>query len=79
MKKFAYVFVMLCLLAVSGCVNKTLLDSSTAYQESTEPYLEMVLRSDMIKEGEKNSLRANMKEFKQTIDKYNTNKAWYEL
>lgn len=66
---------------MSGCVNDALLSSATAYQTSTEPYL-IDKAADLDKEGlleEAYSLRVNMDQFKKTLDKYNTNKAWYEF
>lgn len=79
MKKMLFVAMFGLLFVLSGCVNQALLDSATAYQESTKPYLEMVLEGSLISDGEKESLRVNMSEFEKTIKQYQENKPWYEL
>jgi len=64
---------------LSGCVNKAFLASSTAYQSSTKPYLEMILESDKISAGEKESLKLNIEEYEKTLQKYNEDISWYEF
>lgn len=64
---------------LSGCVNKAFLASSTAYQSSTKPYLEMVLESDKISAGEKESLKLNIDEYEKTLKKFNEDTPWYEF
>lgn len=70
---------MFVLLFVSGCVNRAFLESSIAYQSSTKPYLEMVLESDKIPQGEKDSLKTNIDEYEKTLNKYNEDIPWYEF
>jgi len=81
MKKFIFIsFVVSILFAASGCANNALLASSTAYYNSTKIYLETV--SDSLKEKhpeEAAAIKKNVEEFGKTLEKYNTNKSWYEF
>lgn len=79
MRKMVAITALVLVLGLSGCVNSAFLASSTAYQESTEPYLKMVLGSKLIQDGEKDSLKMNMEQYKKTIDKFNSQKKWYEF
>lgn len=79
MKKITVIIAVVIATTLSGCLNQALLKSSVAYQESTKPYLKMVLDDKKISKEEKESLRLNISEFEKTLLKFMNKKEWYEF
>jgi uncharacterized protein YxeA len=80
MKKIVLFFViLLTMIVMSGCVNKALVRSSQAYYDSTEPYLEMVMKNEDISAEEIDSIKLNMEQFKKTLDEFSAQESWYEF
>ena len=65
---------------LSGCVNDSLLAASTSYYNGTRPYLEATASSIEKKNAKEAELiRKTVSEFGKTLDKYNSEKSWYEF
>lgn len=79
-KLFVLVGFVSVLFVLSGCVNDSLLAASNAYYRSTSSYLELVAdKMESVNEEEANLIRKTVSEFGKTLDKYNSEKSWYEF
>lgn len=69
----------LTMLVMSGCVNQSLVKSAQAYYDSTEPYLEMVIKNEGVSKEEADSIKLNMEQFKKTLEAFSAQESWYEF